>query len=312
MFVIITIMNVGIKVGPTDGVAILEKSKARFCEVWFRIDWKERYSGLFEYMRRNDIRFGFHFWGMVDGTYFPNLAFPHLNIAQKTFELLRETIDVAGAVGAFYVNFHPESQRLIKLNLDLCENTLVPNQEVSEQESYESLLQYGTLLKKYAQSKNVELYLETVPAYVPSCFREKEKVEGRLTPVHSKGVSNDLLAKLGKQGFSICFDIGHVTGQYPNMDRYTLFSHVLADAKLLAPYTKLFHVNTTIEPLNGTDSHHGILENDFAKNVFPNKEQYQQLLKVFAPYKDVLYVPEPQQDKMIENFLELQKNALSF
>src|SRR3989344_388715 len=304
-------MSVGIKVGPTDGIEILEKSKARYCEVWFRIDWKDRYEALFEYMKQKHIHFGFHFWGMVDNTYFPNLAFPRLDIAQKTYELLRETIDAAGNAGAFYVNFHPESQRLIKLNLDKCENTLVPNQEVSEQESYESLLQYGLLLKEYAQVKNVELYLETVPAYVPSCFRENEKDTGRLTPVHSKGVSNELLAKLGRQGLLLCFDIGHVTGQYPNMDREKLFQHVLADAKLLAPYTKLFHVNTTIEPLNGTDSHHGILEDDFAKNVFPNKKQFERILDIFMPYKNILYIPEPQQRKMIENFLELQKLILT-
>ncbi|PJE63123.1 hypothetical protein COU88_01260 [Candidatus Roizmanbacteria bacterium CG10_big_fil_rev_8_21_14_0_10_39_6] len=300
-------MNVGIKVGPTDGIAILEKSKARFCEVWFRIDWKDRYQELFNYMRRKSIHFGFHFWGMVDGTYFPNLAFPRLNVAQKTYELLKKTIDEAEKAGAFYVNFHPESLRLIKLNLDRCENTLVPDQEVSEQESYESLLKYGTLLKTYAQAQNVELYLETVPLYVPSCFRESEKEVERLSPVHSKGVSNMLLAKLGKQGFSLCFDIGHVTGQYPNMDREALFSHFIADARLLAPYTRLFHVNTTIEPFNGTDSHNGILMDDFAKDVFPNKKQFIKILEIFLPYKEILYIPEPQQEKMIGNFFELKK-----
>lgn len=298
-------MHVGIKVGPVDGIAILEKSKAQYCEVWFRIDWKDRYTNLFAYMCSHNIRFGFHFWGMVDNTYFPNLAFPRLNIAQKTYNLVRETIDEAARVGAFYVNIHPESQRLIKLNLDKCENTLVPNQEVSGQESYESLLKYGALLKQYAEKKHVELYFETVPAYVPSCFRENEKEKGRLNPVYSKGVSNQLLARLGKQGFSLCFDIGHVTGQYPHMNRVDLFSHVLADAQLLAPYTKLFHVNTTIEPLNGTDSHHGILESDFSKNVFPNKKQFAEILHVFSPYKNILFIPEPQQEKMGENYQEL-------
>ncbi|MCR4329671.1 MAG: sugar phosphate isomerase/epimerase [Candidatus Roizmanbacteria bacterium] len=298
-------MNVGIKVGPTDGIAILEKSKARFCEVWFRIDWKDRYQDLFNYMRKKEIRFGFHFWGMVDNTYFPNLAFPSLNIAEKTYTLLHETVDEAYKAGAFYVNFHPESQRLVNLNLDACEISLVPNQEVNEKESYESLLKYGTLLKQYAQTKNVEIYLETVPSYVPSNFREKEKEIGRLTPVHSKGISNKVLAILGEKGFSLCFDIGHVTGQYPHMERDDLFTHVLTDAKMLAPYTKLFHVNTTIEPLNGTDSHHGILDKDFAENVFPNKTQFEILMKVFAPYKNILYIPEPQQEKMIENYKRL-------
>ncbi len=111
------------------------------------------------------------------------------------------------------------------------------------------------------------------------------------------------MARLGQTGLFLCFDVGHSTGQYPNQPRSVIFDRLLNDAHALAPYTKLIHINTTIAPLNGTDSHHGILPEDFAKNVFPDKNQLQTLLAVFN--QDALLVPEPQQKKMIENYSEL-------
>lgn len=297
-------MKVGIKISFDNGIGLLKKSKAKYVEVWFRIDWVNRYQELFHFLQENNIQYGLHFWGTVRQKYFPNLVYYPDGIAEETAKLLRSAIEVAAKNGAYYLNFHPESFRLVKLNLDNQTNELVPNAEIDQEKGFESLLYHSKILDSYAKKCGVQIYIETVPFAVPANFSEGNKEQGRVNIVESMGVGAHYLEQLGKQGLSLCFDIGHSTGQYPNQTRNFIFNQLLIDAKKLAPFTKLIHVNTTIEPLNGTDSHHGILDEDFAKNVFPNKAQFLQLMKVFTD-SNALIIPEPQREKMLENYQEL-------
>lgn len=46
---------------------------------------------------------------------------------------------------------------------------------------------------------------------------------------------------------------------------------------------------------------------DFSRNVFPSRQQYAKILRVFKEYPDIWYIPEPQIDKMLENHFELKK-----
>ncbi|MCL4374298.1 hypothetical protein M1523_00395 [Patescibacteria group bacterium] len=300
-------MKVGIKISYSNGVTVLQQSGARHAEVWFRLDWVDRYQTLFIYLRREKIRYGLHFWGMVRQRFFPNLVYDRDGIAEETFRMIRSTIKIAAANGAFYVNYHPESFRLVELDLDRQTNRLVPGAEIDQEKGMASLLRHSQQLQCYAKPLGVETCVETVPYAIPENFTEGRKEQGRLRVVEEKGVGAKQLLRLGQAGIPLCFDIGHSTGQYPNLPRATVFARLLEDAKRLAPYTKLVHVNTTIPPLNGTDSHHGILEEDFSRNVFPDKNQLRMLLEVFAP--DTLLIPEPQQEKMVDNFRSLVRLA---
>jgi endonuclease IV len=300
-------MKVGIKFGPSEGIDRLQKSGAKYAEVYFRLDWKEKYTELFEYMRQNEVQFGLHFWALVKGKYNANLAYNRDGIADESERLIKETIDIAAENGAYYVNYHPDSLRLKELDLDKQEFRLVPGAEVTESKGFETLLHHSENLKEYGEKKGIKTYVETVPIYDPSHFREDDKQSGRLNPVKVLGFPTRQLIELGKRGFDICFDIAHAACQYPDETKEIIFEKTLKDAKEIAPYTKLVHINTFLPPFNGTDSHNGILEDDFSQDVFPDREQYDKILGVFKQYPDIWYIPEPQIDKMVENYFELKK-----
>ena len=84
-------MKVGIKVGPKDGIKILEKSQAKYVEVWFRLDWQEKYLPLFEYLNKNKVNFGLHFWAVIKGKYFPNLLGTNKEVREQTLKLAEDT-----------------------------------------------------------------------------------------------------------------------------------------------------------------------------------------------------------------------------
>jgi len=265
-------MKIGIKVGSDGWEEILSKTKPDCCEIWFRLDWQEKYIPLFKYLNKRKIPFGLHFWAMVDGKYFPNLLGLHDKIAEKTLKLIRQTIDIASKWRAVYVNFHPESYRLNLLDLNNSTiTTLNPNEKINRKKSFKQLLLYLEKIKKYADEKNVIPFLETVPKYIPANFHEIKK--GRTNPQHSEGLETERFFELSKLGYPICFDIGHTTAQLITNDNKKLFNYLLQAARTMLPTIGLIHVTTTIPPFKGTDSHNGVLEKDFKHDIFPNKNQ---------------------------------------
>lgn len=300
-------MKVGIKFGAFDWQERLEKSGAKFAEVYFRLDWKDKYQDLFRYLQENKIQFGLHFWALIKGKYMPNLTYCREGVDEETEKLIKQTIDIASNVGAHYVNFHPESRRNLEMDLDKKEIRQANSEEISEEEAFTSLEKHMRELKKYADERGVKVFLETVPVFCPSHFREGDKQSGRLSPVKSLGIPARYLIDLGKKGYDICCDVAHTAAQYPDESRDVVFEKMFSDILQLAPYTKLVHVNTTLEPLNGTDSHNGILEDDFRQNVFPSREQYLKIFGVFKKYPDIWYIPEPQMEKMVDNYFEIKR-----
>lgn len=300
-------MKVGIKVGPTDWQETLPQTKAKYCEVWFRIDWQKKYSSLFKHLKKNKIKFGLHFWAMVQGKYFPNLLYLKGNVAKITYQLIKETIDIASETGATYVNFHPESYRLNLLDLDKKKiRTLNLKEPIDRKKSLEQLLFYLKKIKNYSKRKKITPFIETVPRFVPFDFDDIEK--GRLKLQKAEGLETEKFIQLKEKKYPICFDIGHTIGQCITEDRNKVFNYLLKTAKELLPAIGLIHVTTNIPPFNGADSHNGILEEDFKRKVLPNKNQLIQLLSLFKKKKkDIWLIPEPQKDKMIENFFALKK-----
>jgi len=298
-------MKAGIKVGPQDWQSILAKVKPCCLEVWFRLDWQEQYLPLFKYLQKNKIKFGLHFWAMVDNKYFPNFLYLKKNLAQKTYQLIKETIDIASKHKAEYVVFHPEAYRLSLLDLDKKTfKVLKPDSLINREKSLNQLLFYLKKIKKYTQKKKVLTLIETVPKYAPSNFANLEK--GRLKPQKSEGLETEKFFKLAKLGFPICLDLEHTMSQFITKDRDKLFAYLMKAAKKLKPAVRLIHVTTKIPPFNGTDAHCGILGKDFKrKGIIPTKKELIQVLSLFKD-KDIWLIPEPY-EKMLENHLALRK-----
>ena len=201
-------MKIGVKIGPQNWQEILERSQAKYCEVWFRLDWKGRYIPLFKYLRKNKIFFGLHFWATVDKKYFPCLLTLERKMAQKTFKLLKQALDIAGEWRASYLNFHPEAYHLNLLDLDKQTiRTVNPNKPIDKEKSFDQLLYYLEKIKTYAKEKNVIPLIETVPKYMPSDVKDQK--QGRLKVQKSEGLETKKFFKLAEKGYPICLDLGH-------------------------------------------------------------------------------------------------------
>jgi len=298
-------MKVGVKIGPQGWQEILERSQAKYCEVWFRLDWKERYIPLFKYLRENKISFGLHFWAAVEGKYFPCLLTLERKMAQKTFKLLEQALDIAGEWGASYLNFHPEAYHLTLLDLDKQTiRTVNPSQPIDKEKSFNQLLSYLEKIQAYAKEKNVTPLLETVPKYMPSDVKNQK--QGRLKVQKSEGLETEKFFKLADCGHSICLDLGHTMAQLISDDRQVLVNHLTEAARRLADNVGLIHVSTLSAPFIGTDSHDGILDKDFKSGVIPSKKEFIKILSIFKN-KDVWLIPEPQAKEMLGNYKVLKK-----
>ncbi|PIS09566.1 hypothetical protein COT75_00805 [Candidatus Beckwithbacteria bacterium CG10_big_fil_rev_8_21_14_0_10_34_10] len=298
-------MNPGIKIGPEDGIEKLKKSQAKYCEIWFRLDWEDKYIKLFQYLQKNKINFGLHFWATIDNKYFPDFLCLEPGLAQKTLKLLKKTIDIASKYNAYYVNFHPESYRLAKLDLDNSKIKVVnPKLKINKEKTFNQFLRYLEKINKYAKKKGIIPFLETVPKFMPSDFKNFKK--GRLKPQLSEGLETEKFIQLTKKNYPICLDLGHTQAQVVSDNRKKIFNHLYQSAKQMKDQIGLIHVTTNIPPFNGTDSHNGILEKDFEKGALPNKKQLKKILSIFKN-KDIWLIPEPPHKEMIENFKELKK-----
>jgi len=298
-------MKVGVKIGPQNWQEILERSQAKYCEVWFRLDWKERYTPLFKYLRENKISFGLHFWATVDKKYFPCLLTLERKMAQKTFKLLKQALDIAGEWGASYLNFHPEAYHLNLLDLDKQTiRTVNSNKPIDKEKSFDQLLYYLEKIQAYAKEKNVVPLIETVPKYMPSDVKDQKL--GRLRVQKSEGLETERYFKLADHRYPICLDLGHTMAQLVTDDRQQVIDHLIKAAKRLVESIGLIHVNTLSAPFVGTDSHDGVLDKDFKAGVVPNKKELITILSLFKK-KDVWLIPEPPTKEMVDNHFALKK-----
>jgi len=298
-------MRVGIKAGPANWQKILPQVEPECCEIWFRIDWKKRYIPLFKYLNKRKIPFGLHFWAMIDNKYFPDMLCLKKGLGEKTFQLIKETIDIASIWQAEYVNFHPESYHLNLLDLDKHQiKTLNPDEPIDKEKSFQQLLFYLKKIKKYSEKKGVTPFLETVPKYMPSDFKNLDK--GRRKVAKSEGLETEKFFELAELNYPVCLDLGHTIGQLISNDKEQLFSYLYTTTKKLKPVIGLIHVTTNKAPFNGTDSHNGVLEKDFNQGVVPDKKQLIKLLSLFKD-KDVCLIPEPRIEDMVENHRVLKE-----
>jgi hypothetical protein len=297
-------MIAGIKVGPLTWKRILHDYRPGICEVWFRVDWLDRYSDLFAFLRRDGIPAGLHFWGILADGIAPNFAYPDEEIRRSSVELVKRSIDTAVHNGFLYVNIHPGSYRLSRVNLDRLFFRPIPGREVSEATGSMVLHENIKELDTYAQKLGVHLLTETLPAREPMHWRSL--IKGRLKTQDMRNVPVSQMVRLAQQGFFICNDLCHTAMDVVSDDRDFLFQQLLEKTKLLSDKTRLIHVNTMPPPFNGTDGHLGIRKQDFTEEVFPSREQMKQLLSLFVDRDDVWVIPEPFSDH-IENTKALEE-----
>jgi len=290
----------GIKIGPENWKERLIESSARYCEVWHNIAEPQKYETMFQFLQKREVHTGLHFWGTVHDSVMANIAHPEVSILEPSINLMKQTIDIASSWGFFYVNIHIGTAALEKIffsthSLEPVLGTEVP-MEQAKQTAKETLL----LLKDYAEKRSILLIVETVPSHNARQFLSSDSRKHNIFPTH--GLSSFILEDIAKEiGVSVNNDLSHTAAELVTNSREELWKYVSARTKQLAPYTKLIHSNTLSEPFNGTDSHDGILDEDFSNNVFPTKQQFATLLSMFAQRNDVWIVNEPQ-NKHVENY----------
>lgn len=292
-------MKIGVKLGPENASIVLPQTSPDCAEVWFRLDWAARYDKTFGELRTRNIPFGLHYWYVLENNIEPNLAYELDGIAEKTEQSMRETIDIAGKVGATYVNIHPGSYSLRELNLDERQMKTIHSTRIAQTEGNASIEKRAKRLHEYAGLTNVLFIVETLPRNELSHWRDES---GRDNVHSGDSVALDVLEKLGKDGLFLNNDFGHTIAQCLSERPDEIYQYILDWTRKLAPSTKLIHLNTVRPPFNGTDSHNGVLPEDFKLGVVPNREQLLELLRIFKDREDVWIIPEPEIENMAANF----------
>lgn len=303
-------MIIGFKTGPktwAEGKKIVVENGARMCEIWIDITKVEEYLQPLQWFADHNVAVGLHYWGIIQDSIKPNFATLDETIRDATIQQMKIAIDLAQSIKAVYVNVHPSGQFLEQL--DLVKRHQQPlSDNITPTADYEALLLAGASeLRDYAVRQNVLLTFETLPG------RDNRDFSIRGIPYDSGTPTLAQMKRLGEAGCYLANDITHTAGQLAvgcehsdSQIRDCMWTGLLHFTQVIAPYTRLIHVNTVIPPFDGSDSHNGLLPVDFAAGAFPSLEQLQQLLRIFTDRHDVFVVPEPDQS-MTENYLTLRQ-----
>jgi len=296
-------MQLGIKIGPDNWHERLEKSQATLCEVWFRIDWLEKYREMFSYLSKNKIKTGLHFWGVINNNIFPQLLSHDDSIRKESIDLFKRTIDIAGENNFYYINAHPEARELFRLIFPDGKVELL-NQKTSDSDAQKYLLESTQILTEYGKKKNVLFILETVPRLVPAVWWGEEK---NFSLINTGTVPSSWLLPLGQSGIAINFDIGHTMSESISPDPQIQIKELKERLIPLAPYVKLIHLTTTIPPYDrGVDTHNGFETTDYEQGAIPSLEDLKDIISLVSHHNpDLLLIPEPETHHL-ENYKILQ------
>lgn len=298
-------MKIGVKIGPANWKQVLGEITPSCVEVWFRLGAAGESVPIFDELNKRQIPFGIHFWGVLEEGYEPNLAYGSEGIAEKSAVLVKETIDIASSYHASYVNVHPGSLTLRTIDLDNKSMEVLHERTVTEKQAMDSLIAQTVALDTYARQRQILFLIETLPACELEHWRDDT---GRDSVQKAFNVTPFMIAEVAKQtGVAVTNDFGHTLASWVSDDRDYLFNQLKSVTAKLAPYTRLIHLNTVRPPFNGTDSHDGVLPEDFSAGVLPTREQVKELLSLFASRDDVWVIPEPSIDTMVANYHEIHR-----
>jgi hypothetical protein len=299
-------MKLGIKVGLLgDSYTDLIKSQPDFCEVWFDSRKINLYDKLFHQIKSLKIDCGLHFWGATKDNFLANIAFPDQKILQDSLSLIKKTIDTASNYGFSYVNIHPGSTILTKVNLDNGPLDFSATKNKTTLELATKTLRNSLFeLSQYAKNKHIKFYLESVPMY---CYKKINHIINR--NIYEK--IGELPLAIIKQMMDIdnlyfTNDFGHTLANSKSTNRYELIKYLVDESKNLLSKTKLLHVGFIIPPYNGTDYHGCLYEKAIENKIaIPNKSEIISLLKMYDK-QNVWALAEPAKDH-VGNFLYLKQ-----
>ena len=302
-------MIIGFKTGPktwNEGRQIVEAHGATFCEIWFNVLRADEYVEPLSWFTDRDVGLGLHYWGMIDDLK-PNYATTNEDVRSRTLAQMKHCIDLGAQYEVGYVNLHPSARQLEKLDVDKGEQSPVPESTTPE-ERYQELLIAGSLeLHEYASSKGVLLTIETIPS------RENYRYHDRSSNYDPGNPTLNDSKAIAEAGCNIANDLTHTTSAVapicaPDTIRECMATALDAFVEETADSTYLVHANTMVEPFDGTDTHDGVRDVDFANGVFPDRDQVVRVLSAFKHRDDVFIVPEPKAN-MVENYQALEKLA---
>lgn len=287
-------MKLGIKVGPQEqSIHDLEHTRAPYCEVWFNVNETDKYGNLFDYVIKQRLDVGLHFWGaLADGTS-PNIAYPDAGLIAASLALMQKTIDIAAQNHFQYVNIHPGTA--IKAKVDFGKNEFVPMTDPVDQAVSEQLfLEHAKGLHEYGGRRGVVLTVETVPVRVA---RGWHNPDARKNPINIFELPVSTLIKASQQGIWIANDLGHTAGNVITNDRAEVFKFLSDTTQALFAQTRLIHVGFIVPPYAGADFH-DMLDNPLldTDQAIPNRNELAQLLKLFQNREDVWAIVEPLKD----------------
>lgn len=287
-------MKLGIKVGlKGDSVADLEITKPDFCEVWFHSGKISEYDELFTHIKRLRVGCGLHFWGALADNTLANLCYPDQSVLKTSRDLIKKTIDAAAKNGCWYVNIHPGGARLSRVDFE-GQNYIPYGPNTTFEQSRLLLAEMTHELAAYAQSRNIPLYIESVPTV--GIGHPWYGIEGRLKPVEMLELPlkyYDLALKISNVYFTN--DLGHTTANLAGKSRTEMKAFIFKTTTELVNQTKLLHVGYIIPPYNGTDYHGCLYYDEFKTNAaIPNYEEIKMLLSLFKnrPFVGALVEPE--------------------
>ncbi len=299
----------GFKTGPAswlEGQEIVLKDQARMCELWFRIDALKQYPfiNMLEWLIDHKVAVGLHYWGMVGGRLKPNFGTRHIDIREESIQQVRSTIQIARDFGCVYVNIHPGGRYLEEMDLDARSQKITDDPPTDRDEWREVWLDNMKELSDYALRNKTMLTVETLPGMESVAMEIRDKI------YFPDSANLEDMKILAKQGVKIANDISHtMAGVIPKKDEATenkMWQVLEIFTGDTAKQTGLVHVNTLSRPYNGTDSHNGLLDEDFAAGVFPDRERMIKFLSYFRDLNEVYLVTEPK-NEMRKNHVALKE-----
>lgn len=305
-------MKLGLKVNAdTESFIRLSEASPELAEVWFNINDKDNYTELFNELKRRHSDVGLHFWGMLDNQELPNLAYPDEAITTATMRLMKQTIDIAAEHSFQYVNIHPGSAALIKVDYIRQRYDLI-SEPVDTDQAIHQFLNFAGELHAYATAKHVVFTVETVPPRITDGWYDENT---RLTAKNSYELPASAIQMAAARGLWVANDFCHTASNVIASDADVIWTYLRGFSATVAAATRLIHIGFIMPPFNGSDNHdqldNPILDTDQA---VPNTAQMIELLKLFQNRDDVWILAEPKNDHvknyfLVKKLLEMANNS---
>lgn len=298
-------MILGIKVGPDKNSFLdLEQANAPFAEVWFNINRADEYSELFAELKRRNMQVGLHFWGMLADGISPGFGYPDAAILKASSDLVKQTIDIAACNGFQYVNIHPGSRAIVKIDLDRMDYPYV-SEPIPLPQAQKIFLGQMDKLNRYAADHGIVLTVETVSRLLQKT--DWYNPESRLKPLDIYQLPVSSIQAAGNLGVAVANDFVHTETNIISNNPQDIWTFLYDTTQKLLPVTRLIHLGFLVPPYNGTDFHDHLDNPLFQTNqAIPNKHQVINLLKLFQNRDDVWMLVEPN-GRHAENYFLAQK-----